>query len=121
MKKITVKQLDDLYRKVIHKIYIYQHNCAICGRPEKSEYFQIGHLVSRRNMSTRWDTNNSGLICEYCNNNFDKTKEKALAVHLDIIWGSGTSLNVVKKAQQDFRCDQVFMKTKLNELKNLLK
>lgn len=56
-KKLTMKDLDVIWSKLIHKKY--DNKCAICGATP----CQAHHIFSRTYRSTRWDIDNGIALC----------------------------------------------------------
>lgn len=56
-KKITVKALDIMWSKIIHKKF--DNRCAVCGATP----CQAHHIFTRTYKSTRWDIENGIALC----------------------------------------------------------
>lgn len=69
-RKKLVKKLDVLCRKILLKrdsIDGLIFRCISCRRLLPIETAQVGHYISRRYESTRWDLRNINLQCPSCN------------------------------------------------------
>jgi hypothetical protein len=69
-KSSLVKKLDKIFSEFI-RISNADNNgntkCVTCGKVENWKLQDCGHFMSRIHMSTRWNENNVGPQCKYCN------------------------------------------------------
>lgn len=69
-RKKLVKKLDQLCRKILLIRDRYagdMFRCVSCRRLYPIQTAQVGHYISRRYESLRWDTRNIALQCPACN------------------------------------------------------
>jgi hypothetical protein len=59
--RVTVKQLDDLFRELIRK-----RDEMRCRRCKKESRLQVHHIFSRRHHRIRWASTNGLLLCAGC-------------------------------------------------------
>jgi len=59
-RKSAIKKLDNLFSLVIRK---RDKRCQRCG---KTENLQCAHIMSRKNVSTRWNMLNAVTLCYAC-------------------------------------------------------
>ena len=66
--KPTVKNLDDMCRKMIN--LRDKSKCVRCGRAKPQYKTEWAHFYSRSNKAIRWDEDNSVILCFNCHYNF---------------------------------------------------
>jgi hypothetical protein len=59
-KKPSIKQLDDLCRKIIR---LRDKKCRVCN---SDKFLQVAHFITRSNKQIRWDLDNLFLLCSGC-------------------------------------------------------
>lgn len=66
-RKALVSKLDKVFSLYIRRRYGDIAICVTCGAMANYKYMQAGHFMSRRHMSTRWNSENVQVQCAKCN------------------------------------------------------
>jgi len=67
--------------------------CCTCGARVHWKQIDLGHFISRRETSTRWEEKNTGPQCQVCNRHKNGRSEE-FAKYLDRVHGEGTAENM---------------------------
>ena len=68
-RKLLVKKLDTIFSEYIRRRYAKNDiaECVTCGKKDHWKKLQVGHFMSRKHYSTRWDERNVEVQCQGCN------------------------------------------------------
>lgn len=64
--------------------------CWTCGKLIHIKDGHCGHFISRRHKATRWNEQNTGLQCYYCNMR-DQGRQFQFSIEINKKYGAGTS------------------------------
>lgn len=64
--------------------------CCTCGKIAHWKEMHLGHFMSRRYLSIRWEVKNTGVQCPACNT-FNQGEQFKFSKYLDERYGEGTS------------------------------
>jgi hypothetical protein len=79
-----IKKLDKVFSEYIRRKDASKDGmarCVTCGKTAHWKEMDNGHYWSRRYTSTRWDENNCGVQCTYCNR-YNQGNAPAFTMHL---------------------------------------
>lgn len=104
-------RLDLLWAKAIK---LRDRFCVSCGKPTTDAC----HVINRRHKATRWLLQNGQGKCRECHNS--ETPERLryeCKINHDVLDYDALQ----RRANKDFKCDQVFLDERLSEIKKFIK
>lgn len=94
----------------------WQTQCITCQAWKPLKTMHLGHFMSRRFPSTRWDSENCNGQCAGCNT-FNNGEQYKYSLALDLKYGKGTAHKLHELSKQYFKVRRDFLEQVISDAK----
>ena len=119
-----IKKLDTIFSKFIRLRDTDEYGygkCFICGETFHYDELECGHFRSRRNLGTRWYSDNAHAQCHECNTRDDAAEQMIAMVHTEYGMDNAAEIirlskGIAKFTKEDYKEMYKFLQAKAKEL-----